>query len=805
MSLHRCVAKTTSRLTLAAASTLAMLWLLPLNSSAQTGTAPQATPPLSALTLAALRQKAESGDVRAEAEMGRRLYAYANEGAANDYGAAAVWFRKAADKGDAEAEDALGKMYVLGDGVPKDPVQGVAWLRKAANQQFGSGELDLGGSYFRGDGGLPRDPAQAQIWFGKALSAYTQAAARQDVEAERALGDVYLYGLGGVEEDRAQAISWYRKAADQGDPEAEANMGTAYLYGQAGTRDYHQALAWFRKAAGLNQTLAEVHIGDMYENGDGVPSNPKEALAWYLKAAAETSPIGEARVASMYCQQGGTQVNSSVTRDYGKALRWFHQAADQGYWEAEDGLAAMYYSGQGVPQDYRQALYWYKKSAAQGELQSMNIVGTLYYNGTGMPKDYAKALVWYRKAAALGDANGETNLGNMYYSGQGVRQDYSQAAVWYKKAADHNYPDAENALGFLYERGQGVQADDTQALAWYQKAAAQGSAAAQRNLQKLKGELAQAQSAPRQAQRTEATSQAQTDESDAPSAAEWQQDHQAKIDELTQEIANHEQQAQQDDANADEAEAQVQQNESANVSGPGGAFLALGNAVEGGMNAGLAESERQDAADERRQAQEEREQLSELGAEQPPVAQNDSETMALTRMQTQAIQSGNTLEGQMNRARSNIQPAPQGTAEENAPQRNEVPEPRSDAQSAGSSASGGNVTYAQPAMNCLAYTAAGQYDGVGVWATNSCSYEIEITWATPSAPATGNIILNAGERIFVPAQPVKVFACTVIKGNGMSGNRSMGIYKTYDAATNQSTPPTYDDPRFVCPVYPVAP
>src|ERR1700747_880353 len=47
-----------------------------------------------------------------------------------DYAAALVWFRKAADQGDAYAQLALGNLYRKGLGVARDYAKAMAWLHK---------------------------------------------------------------------------------------------------------------------------------------------------------------------------------------------------------------------------------------------------------------------------------------------------------------------------------------------------------------------------------------------------------------------------------------------------------------------------------------------------------------------------------------------------------------------------------------------------------------------------------------------------------------------------------------------------
>ena len=77
---------------------------------------------------------------------------------------ALAWFRKAAEQGYAEAQDALGNLYAIGQDVPKDYVQSVAWYRKAAEQGYPPAQSTLGLSYYRGVG-VPKDDVQALAWF----------------------------------------------------------------------------------------------------------------------------------------------------------------------------------------------------------------------------------------------------------------------------------------------------------------------------------------------------------------------------------------------------------------------------------------------------------------------------------------------------------------------------------------------------------------------------------------------------------------------------------------------------------------
>jgi TPR repeat protein len=74
---------------------------------------------------AALVAKAKTGDAAAENSLGDYYYA---KGTAADYTQSAVWYRKAAEQGDAKAEYSLGISYCWHEGVPLDYAEGYYWI-----------------------------------------------------------------------------------------------------------------------------------------------------------------------------------------------------------------------------------------------------------------------------------------------------------------------------------------------------------------------------------------------------------------------------------------------------------------------------------------------------------------------------------------------------------------------------------------------------------------------------------------------------------------------------------------------------
>jgi TPR repeat protein len=84
--------------------------------------------------------------------------------------------------------------------------------------------------------------------------------------------------------------------------------------------------------------------------------------------------------------------------DGAEAVQWFRKAADQGNVDAQNSLAFMYITGQGVRQDDAEASRWYRKAADQGNADAQYNLGVLYAKGRGVAQDYLLAQVWVNLA-----------------------------------------------------------------------------------------------------------------------------------------------------------------------------------------------------------------------------------------------------------------------------------------------------------------------------------------------------------------------------------------------------------------------
>jgi len=129
---------------------------------------------------------------------------------------AVVWFRRSANGGDGRAQAILAGLYGSGQGVERNEKESVKWYKKSAESGDSLGQLSLGILYANGRG-VRQDALAALKWY--------RLSAEQGVPlAQFALGSLYEKGFGKVRPDPAEAVLWYTRALQQGFEGARAPL-----------------------------------------------------------------------------------------------------------------------------------------------------------------------------------------------------------------------------------------------------------------------------------------------------------------------------------------------------------------------------------------------------------------------------------------------------------------------------------------------------------------------------------------------------------------------------------------------------
>ena len=110
-----------------------------------------------ATALKEVKPLAEQGNPDAELFLAKMYLK--GQGVPKDPDQANKWFRQAAMKGNAESQFFLGAWYLLPH---RDIGEGLKWMRLSAEQGNRDAQLLLGKAYLQGE--LPRDPVQADMW-----------------------------------------------------------------------------------------------------------------------------------------------------------------------------------------------------------------------------------------------------------------------------------------------------------------------------------------------------------------------------------------------------------------------------------------------------------------------------------------------------------------------------------------------------------------------------------------------------------------------------------------------------------------
>lgn len=158
-----------------------------------------------------------------------------------------------AASGDAKAQLQLAIRLRDGKGVAKNDTEAMQWAHKAADAGNADAQDFVGFAYLRG-AVVKRNTALAIAYFKEAADESAQAAFN--------LGQCY-YGAQGTEQDCTQALEWWEKAATKGHGRAAATAAMAFHAGEGIPRDPAKARRLAERAAELGNAGGLVFLGEL--------------------------------------------------------------------------------------------------------------------------------------------------------------------------------------------------------------------------------------------------------------------------------------------------------------------------------------------------------------------------------------------------------------------------------------------------------------------------------------------------------------------------------------------------------------
>jgi TPR repeat protein len=250
---------------------------------------------------------------------------------------------KLADGGDLDAQYYAGEMFLFGrGGTPKDGARGCAYEEKASVKRADAMHL-LAMCYQSGAGGV-QDSAKAEAAFLRAadmgftksrcalgqilladpkqaqrgLDLCKQSANAGDPEAQEIVGNAYFAGTVGGKPNLSEARKWYEKAAAQNNPNAARRLGEMLVRGDGGRKDTKKAVSLWVAAEKAGDPLVAILVADQmfsdltggqkpgpgkYAFRGGVPTGELEVIEQWYQLAEERDPRPEVKARAKYAIQ----------------------------------------------------------------------------------------------------------------------------------------------------------------------------------------------------------------------------------------------------------------------------------------------------------------------------------------------------------------------------------------------------------------------------------------------------------------------------------------------------------------------
>ncbi|MGL5741628.1 MAG: SEL1-like repeat protein [Legionella sp.] len=219
---------------------------------------------------------------------------------------ALVWFKKAADAGDVDAQMFTAAAYMYGVGVKKNVDTATRYYINAAKNGNSIAQFTLADNFINSRNSS--NNKLGLIWLNKAV-------ASGNPQAVTKLGSLYIEGKL-VEKDEHKGLDLLTQAAAQGFAPAMVALGKLAL--ENNQKD--QALQWFNKAGNQQTDEAYLDLAHVYLQEKSPIHDPKTAFMWTLKAAQDGLTQGKRELAEMY------QKGIGVEADQNLAKQWLNQA-----------------------------------------------------------------------------------------------------------------------------------------------------------------------------------------------------------------------------------------------------------------------------------------------------------------------------------------------------------------------------------------------------------------------------------------------------------------------------------------------
>lgn len=374
-----------------------------------------------------------------------------------DWAEAVDFYKKAAEKGNAEAVKRLGMCFWKGLGTEQNLYRALRLYSKLMED----GEEDVSDSleaiYKEIRNGQRPTKDETKIDFEEAVNLYYQIDMRQEKNFE-------------IIEQK------FQKAAEEGIPLAHAMLGLLYWRTFPYDLDHIPKAVEYLRYAMENEYpiggvwLAEILIQIRKAEPGYMPERPenKSTQAALFGKVVDLAEAGNAE--ALYWI--GTELY--FDEEYEEAVKWLIQAAEQNMPQALGYLGKCYFFGNGVSQDDNKAFQLFKQAERCGAGWIYRYLGDCFYNGYGTEKDTKEAWEYYQQGVEKKDKTAIIRAGDMLDKGEERVQSKKLAFQMYQIAAELGSMDGKRKTGICFWKGNGVEKSSQEAERYFRQAVQMG-------------------------------------------------------------------------------------------------------------------------------------------------------------------------------------------------------------------------------------------------------------------------------------------------------------------------------------------
>lgn len=231
------------------------------------------------------------------------------------------WYRRAADKEQAEAQSKLAQYALTGELSERDPFQAARYAKAAAEKNHPEA-LKIMGDLYRYGLGIKADNHIAHDYYHRAAALGSAAA------AQKLISDAALYHPQQYEQIKTAALQ-------QQQTETIYRLAEAQACAIGRPADYNAARKNYMEAAGFHHKNAAAALGRIYHYGLGTAQDPRAAAHWYAIAAEQNHPSAQYHLACFYYHGQGVGCHVPT------ACYWLQAAIGNGHTSAESLISLL--------------------------------------------------------------------------------------------------------------------------------------------------------------------------------------------------------------------------------------------------------------------------------------------------------------------------------------------------------------------------------------------------------------------------------------------------------------------------------